>query len=282
MVDPGIIQAGIQGVGSALNSVIGNNANMRAWREQAEYNSPINQMARLKQAGLNPHLLYGSGSQAASGNQSAPRETQPFQLDLDWLSKQGQYQANKKTAMETQAVQKQIDVFTAEILAKNAQTAQTLATTARTKFDLEQADRLKDTVYNQAEQNLLNSQFTGLNIQQKTALDLANTNLSEAQKNKIGFEINEISARVKNINANTSYVGLKMQSERIQQDLLKFERSLNQMGFTKSDPYYIRIMKSAVDNVKQNPSVWNQIKDKISDWWSGDSSESAWQDYSSH
>lgn len=38
------------------------------WARTNEYNSPLNQMARLKAAGLNPHLIYGGGP----GNVSAP------------------------------------------------------------------------------------------------------------------------------------------------------------------------------------------------------------------
>lgn len=41
------------------------------WRMQNEYNSPTAQMERLKAAGLNPNLIYGSGSGAASGNASS-------------------------------------------------------------------------------------------------------------------------------------------------------------------------------------------------------------------
>lgn len=39
-------------------------------REQNAYNSPLQQMARYQEAGLNPSLIYGSG-QASAGNQSS-------------------------------------------------------------------------------------------------------------------------------------------------------------------------------------------------------------------
>lgn len=42
---------------------------LRKW--QAAYDSPASQMARLKEAGLNPNLIYGSGS-AAAGKFEAP------------------------------------------------------------------------------------------------------------------------------------------------------------------------------------------------------------------
>ena len=39
-----------------------------------EYNSPLKQMERFKQAGLNPHLIYGKGSASAgtADNRAAP------------------------------------------------------------------------------------------------------------------------------------------------------------------------------------------------------------------
>ena len=48
------LQAGINTAGSVTSSLIGNIFNRNEWKRQAEYNSPVNQMARLKQAGLNP------------------------------------------------------------------------------------------------------------------------------------------------------------------------------------------------------------------------------------
>lgn len=43
--------------------------NERLSQEQRMYDSPASQMARYKQAGLNPHLIYGQGS---SGNMGSP------------------------------------------------------------------------------------------------------------------------------------------------------------------------------------------------------------------
>lgn len=43
---------------------------MQMWNMNNEYNSPQMQMERLKAAGLNPNLVYGSGG--VSGNSSAP------------------------------------------------------------------------------------------------------------------------------------------------------------------------------------------------------------------
>ncbi|WGL31488.1 DNA pilot protein [Dipodfec virus UOA04_Rod_1143] len=42
--------------------------NMRQWNAQNEYNLPVNQMQRLEDAGLNPHLVYGSGGASATAS----------------------------------------------------------------------------------------------------------------------------------------------------------------------------------------------------------------------
>lgn len=46
---------------------------LEMWQRQNEYNSPSAQMQRLKDAGLNPHLVYGSGSVAGNTSGQMPK-----------------------------------------------------------------------------------------------------------------------------------------------------------------------------------------------------------------
>ena len=80
------------------NSLAQNNA--QYW---AQYNSPIQQMQRLKEAGLNPNLVYGNGSAVttAEGNSSAPNVdgvrfnfNSPSQLALLKAQKDNQVKQN--------------------------------------------------------------------------------------------------------------------------------------------------------------------------------------------
>lgn len=50
---------------------------LQMWERQNLYNSPQAQMDRFKQAGLNPHLIYGQGS---AGNAQAPAPYQPANI----------------------------------------------------------------------------------------------------------------------------------------------------------------------------------------------------------
>lgn len=43
------------------------NQNLEMWKMQNEYNHPASQMARLKEAGINPRMLYGTGAASAVG-----------------------------------------------------------------------------------------------------------------------------------------------------------------------------------------------------------------------
>lgn len=51
-----------------------NQWNQEQWERENEYNTPVNQIGRLKEAGLNPDLAYGSGS-AQSLAASSPQMT---------------------------------------------------------------------------------------------------------------------------------------------------------------------------------------------------------------
>lgn len=57
-----------------------NEANVRLWRMQAEYNKPKNQMARFQEAGLNPNLIYSQGN---PGNMTSSPTMQPVRYDFD-------------------------------------------------------------------------------------------------------------------------------------------------------------------------------------------------------
>lgn len=47
------------------------------WNRQNQYNDPAAQMARFKNAGLNPNLVYGSGSASAGNSNSMPKYNAP-------------------------------------------------------------------------------------------------------------------------------------------------------------------------------------------------------------
>lgn len=58
--------------------------NQRAWRRMNKYNHPSAQMERLKEAGLNPLMIYGSSPGSATGNTSNyPEYKAPENIDFN-------------------------------------------------------------------------------------------------------------------------------------------------------------------------------------------------------
>ena len=87
MIDPALIT----GLGSLASTFLGNigskrrqkladRQNVDFWKMQNQYNLPKNQMQRLKDAGLNPNLIYGSSPAGASGSAGsiAPSKAAPY------------------------------------------------------------------------------------------------------------------------------------------------------------------------------------------------------------
>ncbi|AXH74884.1 MAG: DNA pilot protein [Microviridae sp.] len=70
---------------------------LEMWNRGNEYNAPQAQMSRLKSAGLNPNLVYGSGAVAGQSAQSLPKFQAPEQSfsyspPVDIPAHLGQYQ----------------------------------------------------------------------------------------------------------------------------------------------------------------------------------------------
>ena len=62
----------VGGIGSVASTLLGNSANIqlareqrewdyKMWKENNEYNTPLNQMKRLRSAGINPGLAMSNG-----------------------------------------------------------------------------------------------------------------------------------------------------------------------------------------------------------------------------
>lgn len=85
--------------------------NLEMWNRQNEYNSPAAQMKRYKDAGLNPHLIYGQGS---SGNaqtmptyQASAPDTSGITSPVQLTGALGQYQAMGQNRAQTDLLSEQ-------------------------------------------------------------------------------------------------------------------------------------------------------------------------------
>ena len=141
--------------------------NLQMWNLQNEYNSPTQQMARLRSAGLNPNLVYGSGvtgNSAGSTPQYQPADIKRAELSpyrgwnqglSDAVSNFLAYRSNRAQVENMEAQNSLIRQQTATEATRQANIA---ASTARSEFDLSQANRLKDVSVSMAEAQMVKSQ----------------------------------------------------------------------------------------------------------------------------
>ena len=100
--------------------------NMEAWQMQNEYNHPAEQMKRLKQAGLNPNLMYGQGQQTSAG------ESREFPK----YHQEGLEVANPVEALQMAMLGAQIRKTEAETKNIDAGTGETKARTGKIGFEI--------------------------------------------------------------------------------------------------------------------------------------------------
>lgn len=193
---------------------------IKDWERQNAYNHPAQQMQRLKEAGLNPNLVYGKGadntaamvrsSQGSTNKLPAPQvnmqdATGPLFAMYDMRQKQA----------TTDNVMQQTQLLKADEQLRQAQTIKTLEEGKTTKFDLE--------LKTQIENDLLNRQ----RLENEHTLERIET---------------------ENHRQDLIYRQTQSETERIQ--LLKFENRLAKKGLTKNDPRYLRFLQMWLSSSK--------------------------------
>lgn len=191
-----------------------------------KYNSPQQQMQRLREAGLNPNLVYGSGgasttAAAIRGSEPHPPSLQaarvaPISTDLPQIA-QG-FMSMKKLGAETDNLKLQNDLLRKEGLLKNIRIANEATAGEQSKFNLQMARELKDT--------------SMLRARQETELQAMNLKLQPQQ-----FELQKKSALADML---LKYAQTEHQRKVIhlaeQEGVLKqYEMQLNELGLSKHD-----------------------------------------------
>lgn len=227
-----------------------NRMNVAQWQRENEYNSPENQMKRLRAAGLNPDLMYQNGASgltaASSPAMTAGAASSP--TDVSNL-------ANKKTV--GQIVTEGLD--NAQRAANIALTrAQANKTDAETKgqnlknqniFELDRAELenvLADTDLKRSEQKqvLKNIKVMDKSLEQMDAsieqIRAATNDITVQQQ----FKRFELALKSKEVNANVEALTAQMEFTKAQTDQLK-----------KSLPYILQQLAANVENTKASTAV---------------------------
>lgn len=195
------IGAVVGGLGSLAGSMIGANAQRRAniqnmqlakyqnnwqtaenekayarsvemWNMQNRYNSPTAQMSRLRQAGLNPNLVYGSGvtgNSAGSAPQYQPAKIQRATMEpyrgwnLGLSDAASMYMAMRQNKAQVENMEAQNKLIKEQARTEGIRQGNIAMATARSGFDLDLARELKDVSVSRAiaEKNLSEASAAG-------------------------------------------------------------------------------------------------------------------------
>lgn len=202
------------------------------WRMQNEYNSPQAQMARFKEAGLNPNLVYSQGNPGNAGAINTPDVQQPqFRVPefgnavsgatsilsnyMDFEIKQAQY--DNLLAQNTGILE--------DNMLKHAQRENILQNTKRSIFELQRDSDMLQTYYDAQREQLR---------QMKAQTDvMLSRNEREAAMN--ASNLREAAERILNMR------GQRLDTERAA-ELKRLDIELKSLGIQPSDPIYMRFL----------------------------------------
>lgn len=201
-----------------------NEWNLQQWERENEYNNPLNQMQRLKAAGLNPNLVYGNGAgqstaapspQLTSGSPSMPQ-------DMSLMASRPTIGTIMAQGLQNEMMRAQIDKVKAETRSEGYQ-ADILASDAA----------FRDAI-NQGNIDLGNMQIKGidssikLNSGELEKLRKEMSKLDAETKNLI-LEYDKIKSSIANLDADTAIKRLRdsMDDPLVQKELEKLSSSIS-------------------------------------------------------
>lgn len=250
------------------------------WHMQNQYNSPVQQMARLRDAGLNPNLVYGDGVTGnSSGGVRSSSVNEMNQRAPEWAAVGQQMGNSIAQYQDIKLKEAQINNLEADNTVK-AQQAELLATDRLKrildidtgKFDLDMKNSLKDYQIQFADlQNrklLADTQVT----LDRNEREIAMTNVSVL---KAAEEILSLRLQRLYTQAQTDQVRAQIRETEERIRLLKTDNQIREKDLewrrrdiTPSDPWYWRqldgFIKEPLEDLKKGLNLgWNLFKFKM-------------------
>lgn len=217
------------------------NFSIDMWNRENAYNDPAAQMARLKNAGLNPNLIYGSGAAGAAGNAGDVKgydraEAKNVNEGFNVFSNLYQFQ---NLAAQTDNLKAQADV-NKQMAVKAAYDTLNVATDIRKKdFDYGVAEELRDT----------NVQAARANADQALAearRSAADANVAEyTQDSRIveaQAKVDKLGQEIKNLVSSKQAVDLDVIKRKLENRMKEIELEMNERGVRSSDNIIFRMM----------------------------------------
>lgn len=226
------------------------------WNMMNDYNSPTAQMDRLKDAKLNPNLVYGNGATAQASSPVRSSSTGSYTPTAPRLDMSG-YQNSIASIYDLKLKDAQTDnlqvakrVQEQDILLKAAQTQKTLQDTHTSEFDLKMKNDLKYINIDMANQALDKARAEStIAIGDAVVNDMTLNARIDKAKGEATKALNEAEAS-------------KHQERRVLQEidnlrkngnLLDFKTNLERLGVNSSDPTWVRILSQLFGKYVPSP-----------------------------
>jgi hypothetical protein len=191
------------------------------WNRQNAYNHPSQQMQRLKEAGLNPNLVYGGGATTLAQPVKTP-EAQVPNIDVQKVPETiGAFQSIKNQQLEYSKVQKAMELTDSQIKATDAQTLATL-----TGVDSKKLDMLG--------KEIMNKFLPEYNAERLRSMRAGTeSTLTQTEFNKLMYphKLDQVVAEIANINARTSKV--PFEKAQLQQAVTNMQTSRHYQQLTE-------------------------------------------------
>jgi len=250
------------------------------WNMQNEYNSPQAQMARLKAAGLNPMLVYGSGSQVSAAG--TPRGSSEGHWQPQRISVQGGLQGSIQAFQDTRLKQLQADLYNEQIANLKSRTAgQDIQNIGygyhNNLMDLQAARGLYEyQLRQQFGAPIESAKLVGMQAHNQYTLDEneRRTLLTNRSLEVSAEQILNMRASRNQTEATTDEIRQRIINLKTSNQLMLFEKKLNEAGLTKSDPYWQRAAAMLMQGVgskdgnelynpKTNSINWENLLNRI-------------------
>lgn len=204
--------------------------NLAFWRMQNEYNSPVAQMQRLRDAGLNPNLVYGRGA-GAVGEAAPPKPPERMNPVEPPKNSLFDYFDMQMKQAQTDNLRVQNTVLLEDALLRKAQTMDTLASAQRKHFDLGIESALEQTTL-EFRRELLRQKSAEIDV-------LLRRDEREAAMNS--SSLREAAQRI--LNMRDQRMGTQLENRIKELDIELYKKYKIRPG----DPYWLRLLAEAIE-----------------------------------
>lgn len=256
-IAPLVAAAGITALASGANAISQGSMNRKSRRFQEKmfdktnkYNSPVEQMKRLRAAGLNPNLVYGGSSGGTAGTASQPAKPDFQPLDFSGIGDAGvQYFQNRAIESQIAVNAERAENIRQDTVNKGIKAVEQAINAAKGNINLNQMKELYGTTIKTAEERLRN-----LSV---------NTDYTRGRDRREEQVINETEEKLRQDIKNAKLQGRILSEEGI---MKRIDRIMYQeYRIRPQDPAYMRIMTEIIQGLGFGfGNFWDNFKEKTS------------------